>query len=530
MTDHRLFRRDFLALSTLLPMARPRPAWGADAPPAALDPARVGALVRPFMERFDIPGVAVGITAGGAHYAAGLGVRRLGHPELVDGHTLFAIGSNTKSFTCAAIAQLVDGGKLAWDTPVRHYIPEFRMSDPVATEAMTVRDLLVHRSGLSLGAGDLMYFPASTHVAGDALKALPFLKLERGFRAGYAYDNILYVVAGLLIERVTGRGWRDVITDNLLKRIGIMDTVASRWLVHKDNVAGRHARLGPPVRGMGPVREVEPDETPMIDAAGGINASAADILKWLDVQMSHGKLPDGERLWSESAASDLWTPATIVDSSDGPTAANPTRSVTTTYALGLAMSDYRGERIIGHTGGVNGMVTQTAMLPARKIGVAVFSNIEDEVSVAIRNAILDMMIGAPAFDWVAAWSKHVTMVTKEALARAGAELTQAPPGGPSLALSAYVGRYRDPWYGEVDVALKDGALAIDFVPTPVYKSVLEPWGKDAFRTRFPPLAGEDAVVSFHVQNGSIRHVTMRPLSPLADFSCDFQDLALDRID
>ncbi|GAA0738414.1 serine hydrolase [Sphingomonas japonica] len=494
------------------------------------DATAIDAIVEPWLGRFDIPGLAIAIVRpGSAPYLKGYGVRTLGKAARVDAHTRFGIASNSKSFTAACIALLVADGKLAWDDPVRKHLPEFRMKDPVATENLTVRELLVHNSGLALGAGDLMQFPASDRPASDALKALPYLPFARGFRTGYAYDNILYVVADLLIERVSGKPWHAFVAERLLRPIGMTDAVPALRFLKTNNVAGRHARLGPPVRGMGAVEVIAPDEGPMTDAAGGINASVTDIAKWLQVQLSLGRLPDGSQLWPAEASAEMWTPRTIVAGTPGPTDDLPQRGVTQTYALGWFVQDYRGERLIHHSGGLSGQITQTALLPHRGIGVAVFTNTEDGPSSAIRNALLDHLIGASAFDWPAAYAARVSAGQAEALASVAGGIDTAPPGKPSLPLAAYAGRYRDPWYGDVVVAERGGALQIDFVPTPVFKSALEPWGTDSFRTRFPKGAGEDAVVSFAVAGGKVTGVTMKPLSPLADFSYDFHDLAFEPV-
>ncbi len=522
MSGFQTTRRRALALSlgSAAALAVPGWAWAAD-----LDEAEVDAIVQPFMAAFGTPGIAVAIVRPGAPaFVKGYGVRTLGKPGAVDAHTRFGIASHSKAFTAAALALLVDAGKIGWEDPVVKHIPEFRMYDPAVTQMMTVRDLLVHRSGLPLGAGDLMFFPTGSHVAADALKALPYLKPARGFRAGYDYDNILYIVAGVLIERVAGMPWDRFVETRLFAPIGMADAVGSRGSLRTGNVAGRHARLGPPVRGVGKLEVVQPDEGAMVDAAGGINASVSDMAKWLQVQLDQGRLPDGKKLWSPEQAKEMWAPQTITASSDGPTAENPVRAILQTYALGWFVQDYRGLRLVQHSGGLSGQVTYSGMLPSRGIGVSVLSNVEEPVSSAIRNAILDRLIGAPAFDWVGAYGSRMKKGQEDALASVEGGVDTAPAGGPSLPLKAYAGRYRDPWYGEVVVGEKGGRLSIDFVPTPAFKSVLEPWGPDTFRTRFAKDAGEDAVVRFAVKDGTVTGMTMKALSPLADFSYDFHHL------
>ncbi|MBA17179.1 MAG: serine hydrolase [Sphingomonas sp.] len=525
MSGFSVTRRQALALSSGGLATLATPAWARH---ALLDDglaAKADAVVAAFMEKFETPGIGVAVVRPGVEpFLKGYGVRTMGQAAPVDVHTRFGIASNSKAFTAAALAMLVDAGKLDWEDPVTKHIPEFRMYDPAVTAMMTVRDLLVHRSGLPLGAGDLMFFPASSHVPEDALTALPYLKPARGFRAGYDYDNILYIVAGLLIARVSGERWEDFVSTRLLRPLGMADAVPSRDMLDTPNVAGRHARLGPPVRGMGAMEVVQPDESVMMNAAGGIQASVSDIAHWLSAQMAFGVLPDGERLWSREQAMEMWTPQTIIGASNGPTPEYPARPVTTTYALGWFCQDYRGERLIQHSGGLSGQVTQTAMLPGRGIGVAVFSNTEDGVSAGIRNALLDHLIGAPAFDWVNWLDTRVASYQQQSLAAISGGIDTAPEGGPSLPLSAYAGRYRDPWYGDIVVSEKDGGLFIDFTPTPVFKSPLTPWGPDAFRTNFAKDAGEDAVVTFTVADGKVTGVTMKPLSPLADFSYDYQHL------
>jgi CubicO group peptidase (beta-lactamase class C family) len=516
-------RRAILALGVGSAAALSLPAWAQGAAPldTAIDP-----IVANFMRAFDTPGIGVAIVRRGqAPWLKGYGVRTMGKPGAVDVHTRFGIASNSKAFTAAALAMLAEEGKLDWDDPVTKHLPEFRMADPAVTGMFTVRDLLVHRSGLPLGAGDLLYFPQSSADAAKVVRALQYLKPVRGFRTGYDYDNILYIVAGVLIERLSGKSWRDFVTQRILVPLGMTDAVASRDLLRTDNVAGRHARLGPPVRGVGPMQVIAPDEGPLIDAAGGINASVADIAKWLELQLAQGALPDGKRLWSAAAGNAMWQPQVIMSSSDGGTDLNPARPVMSGYALGWVVQDFRGTRLISHSGGLSGQVTQTAFLPAKGIGVAVFSNSEDGVSGGIRNAILDHLLGTtPAYDWVASAVARTTMARENAAASMAAQNATPPEGKPSLPLASYAGRYRDAWYGDIIVSVKRKALHIDFVPTPQFASALEPWGTDTFRTRMPPGAGEDAVVSFAVKDGAVTGVTMKALSPLADFSYDFHHL------
>jgi len=492
-------------------------------PPGATH-ARVSDIVARFMREFQIPGIGIAIVrADRPAFVRGYGIRTLGQRGQIDVHTQFAIASNSKAFLSASFAMLVDEGKLGWEDPVVKHLPEFRMYDPAVTAMMTVRDLFVHRSGLPLGAGDLLQFPKSDRTREDILHALQYLKPARGFRAGYAYDNCLYIVAGIVLERVSGLDWDRFVTTRIFEPLGMQDAVSNVSLV-RTNHAGRHARLGPPVRGMGQLKVIATEETALTGPAGSINVSVAGIVPWLEVQIARGVLPDGRRLWSDAQSNEMWTPQTITESTPGPTRDMPQRPVMEGYALGWHVADYRGRRMIWHRGVHFGQITHTALMPEQGIGLVVYSNTEDPEPISgIRYALLDLELGTPAFDWLAAARKAIAKTEAEVRTLVGGGDIKAPPGGPTLSLDHYAGRYRDPWYGDVVVARKDNGLAIDFTRTPIFKGILEPFGVDAFRTRFPTGA-EDAVVTFGVSEGTVTGITMKALSPLADFSFDFTDL------
>jgi CubicO group peptidase (beta-lactamase class C family) len=493
----------------------------------AADSTRIGALVERFMKEFEIPGVGIAIVRPGQpDFVQGYGVRTLGQPALIDAHTQFAIASNTKAFLTACLALLVDSGKLRWDDPVIQYLPQFQMYDEAVTRLMTVRDLLVHRSGLPLGAGDLMQFPPGDHTAQDLLHALRYFKPATGFRAGYAYDNILYIVAGMLLEQVSGLSWDRYISTRLFEPLGMANAVSNPTLVRGANRTGRHARLGPPIIGMGKLEVVAPAESALIAPAGGINASISDAVPWLKVQLGRGALPDGRRLWSTTQADEMWKPQTIVSSGPGPGADRPQRSVMQGYALGWGVSEYRQRRMLAHAGGVVGQISRTTLFPDDGIGFVVYSNTGDEDPISgLRYALADHLLGAPEFDWVAATRNDITKVQAQVMAAVGTGDFKAPPGGLSIALDRYVGRYRDPWYGDIVITRDGELLRVNFTHTPIFKSALEPFGPDSFRTRFPRGAGEDALLHFAVQEGQVAGISLKALSPLADFSFDFQDLA-----
>ncbi|NGZ85225.1 serine hydrolase [Duganella aceris] len=496
--------------------------------PPPFDSSGFDAIVGRFMQAFELPGVALAVAGpNGRAYVRGYGVRELGRPALVDVETSFAIASTSKAFLAACLAMLVDDGKLAWEDPVRRHLPEFELHDPAASEMMTVRDLLLHNSGLPLGAADLMQFPRSDHRLEEILAALRHFPLGARFRSGYAYDNCLYLVAGMLLERVAGLSWDDFVAQRVFAPLGMAGAVANPTLVTGANRAGRHARLGPPIIGMGALELVTPDESALIGPAGGINCGAAALLSWLQVQLGRGALADGRRLWSEAQADQMWAPRTLISCGPGPTAGQPQRSVLQAYALGWGVSDYRGRRMITHGGALAGQTSRVTLLPEQGIGFALLSNSGDaEPLSGLRYALLDYLLNVPCHDWLDASRNAIASAQAQVFALVGQGDFVAPVGGPGLPLSSYAGRYRDAWYGEVEVGCDEGGLSIAFSRTSALRGRLESFGTDCFRTRFARGAAEDAVVQFHLAEGAVSHVTLRALSPLADFSFDYHDLLL----
>ncbi len=502
----------------------------------------VGAAVDKFaldvMAAFpDEPGLGIAVVENGqVTLTKGYGVKRLGAPAKCDENTLFGIASNTKAMTAAVIAMLVEEGKLEWDAPVTKYMPAFQMKDPVVTQLMTVRDLLVHRSGLTLGAGDLMIWPSPTHTRADIVAGLKYLPIGGQFRGGYAYDNVLYVAAGVLIETVTGKSWEDNIQTRILTPLGMTDTVPTPSQVKdRSRRAEPHARLGPPVRGLGPQTVLPYDGS--FDAAapaGGVNATPHDIAKWMQVQLGLGVAADGKRLWSEASSKEMWKPQTITASSEGPAPDTPTRPTIQAYALGWFVQDHRGERILWHTGGLAGFISYTGLLPGRKSGIMVMTNAEEgAVLRSLRYGGPDRLQGRSDFDWIGYSKKLQAENDAQTIKDAAKAVTPSSGAKPSLPLDAYAGVYRDPWYGTVTVAVsgkgKKQALTVSFDKTPLLRGKLEAFDGETFKTVFDDRTQEDAFFTFDLKDGKVVSALVKAVSPLADFSYDYQDLRLAKV-
>jgi CubicO group peptidase (beta-lactamase class C family) len=489
-------------------------------------PPDIDALVARVMRSFEVPGLALAIVKDGqVSLAKGYGVRKLGDSAAVDARTLFGIASNTKVFTATALGLLVEEGKIAWDAPVVDYLPWFMMYDPYVTRELTVRDLLVHRSGLGLGAGDLLWWPESTYNRRQVAERLRFIKPATSFRSAYAYDNVLYLVAGELVHAVTGRTWEDFVGERILKKVGMTaSNVRHSAAAAGGNVAAPHARVG------GALRPIAPFTSDNTNPAGGVNSGAEDMAKWMLVRLARGRLADGTFLYSERTARELEKPVTILPNPEPPAELAPLKAHFRAYALGLDVRDYRGYLVIDHTGGLPGYVSIVTLLPERNLGVAILTNAEaTSAFYALTQQIVDYDLGAPAMDWPAAYLKRDARIA-ERTARAVGESSSArdATSKPSLPFAKYAGVYTDAWYGDVAIEESAGKLVLRFTRTPALTGDLEHWQYDTFVVRWRDRElRADAFVTFALDpDGSIDRVKMAAVSPETDFSYDFQDLDL----
>ena len=502
------------------------------ASPAAADlPAGFDARVEALRQQAGVPGLAIAVVEQGrVTLAKGYGVRRLGSDPRVDADTIFMTGSTGKAITTAALATLVDAGKLAWDDRVIDHLPGFAMYDPWVTREMTVRDLLVHHSGLGLGAGDLLVIPRGSLSRAEVIRRLRYIKPATSFRSSYAYDNVLYIVAGQLIEAVSGQTYEDYVREHVFRPAGMR--TATSDAPHRLATANRaqpHARLGA-VRGVGEQQVIdERDElSPASTAAGLLALSANDLARWLQIQLAHGALPGGGRLFSEAASKEMWTPQTIEPLSSAPAELAGVAPTYQNYALGWEVRDYHGARLIWHAGGVFGYTTIVALLPDRDIGFAITINAEDSiVRMGLMYDLLDHYLGLPAQDW----PSHYQAYLKRRLGAAAAAVEQAAATpakvGPSLPPARYAGSYDDAWYGRVAIGEDAKGLTIDFTNTPRMTGRLTHYQYDTFIARFDDKGIEPAYLTFALDAaGAVAQVTLKPVSPTADFSFDYQDLLL----
>ncbi len=489
---------------------------------------QIDSLTELTLKTFDVPGIAVAVVKDGKIiHAKGYGVRSLNTKQKVDENTLFGIASNSKAFTVAALGILVDEGKLKWDDKVTDYIPEFRMYNPYVTEEFTVRDLLTHRSGLGLGAGDLMFWPdSSDFTKKDMIHNLRYLKQASSFRTKFDYDNNLYMVAGEVVARVSGMSWEDFIQKRILDPMNMSSSAPSyKLLKNKSNVIDPHA----PVDGV--VKVIRRDWNEAANSAGGIYSNLTDMCKWIIMQMNNGKYGDGKKLFSEDVHEEMWTPQTII----------PVRGETpynthfASYGLGWFLSDVHGYKQATHTGGLAGIVTQVTLIPEMQLGIIIFTNQQSGAAfTAITNTIKDSYFGIKNRDWVKLNHDRVVAAEaneKEITAKVWKDIDAQQKNNTKTDINLFTGTYTDKWFGDVVISASNGKMWFKSKRSFLLNGEMFPYKGNTFIVKWDDRSMDaDAYVMFDLDNdGKASGMKISAISPLTDFSFDFQDLDFKKV-
>jgi CubicO group peptidase (beta-lactamase class C family) len=512
------------------------PALAQTAPPVAtpLDVAAIDAVVARTLKAFDVPGIAVAVVKDGqVVLAKGYGVSSLKTKAPMDANTLFGIASNTKAFTAAALGLLVDEGKLRWDDKVTDYVPEFKMYDPYVTAEFTVRDLLTHRSGLGLGAGDLMFFPdSSDFTVKDVIHNLRYFKPVSSFRSKFDYDNNLYIVAGEVVARVSGQPWADFVETRLTKALGMSRTATDfTRLPDPTNVIDAHGQVE------GRVQVIQRDRSPIVAPCGGMYSSVNDLSKWVMMLMGGPGAPPA--LLKPQTQWELWSPQTILPVRPVPAKYLPYsyNMHFSAYGLGWFLRDVRGYKEISHTGGQIGMVTEVKLLPELHLGIIVLTNQESgDAFTAISTTIEDHYLGMTGLDRVQLYAdgaKEGQTDDTKATAAVWQQVATAQKSAPKKPdFKAFVGRYHDAWLGDVTVYGQGNQLWLKAQRAPRLLGQLLPYRGNTYAVRWKARSmNADAFATFSLDDqGRATSIKMKPISPATDFSYDFQDLDLQRVD
>lgn len=490
----------------------------------------VDSIVNKSMDLIPQAGVAVAVIQDGkVVLSKGYGVASVKTKAKVDGNTLFSIASNSKAFTTMALGLLVDQGKLNWTDKVIDYIPEFKMYDPYVTENFNIQDLLTHRSGLGLGAGDLMFIPSGgDYTIDDIIKSFQYQTPTSAFRTKYDYDNLLYMVAGEVIHRISGESWADFVQNHIMMPLH-MDRSASIYynLKSKENVAEAHKVE------KGKVIQIEAyDENRAIGAAGGIYASVNDLSKWMLMHLNDGKLDDGTQFISPKSHNEMWKAHTNMYFNAKP--AKPYRTHYNAYGLGWKLQDKNGYTTVSHTGGMPGMLSQVVMIPELNAGIVVLTNAAPGgySFISVTREIEDALIGVNGRDWVMTMKNYIEHSDGHADSVVNAVWeTVKKAKTKHLIKEDFVGTYNDNWFGNVEITLKYGDLWFKATRSPKLTGKMEYYRANTFAIKWTYRDMDcDAFAIFSLdENGKAQSIQMKGISPNIDFSFDFQDLDLKRV-
>ncbi len=434
------------------------------------------ASINASMKEWKVPGAAVAIVQGqSAVYMKGFGVREMGKNEPVTSDTLFDIGSCTKAFTSAAIAMLVDDGKMQWDGKVNAYVPFFHLRDPFADESVTIRDILTHRTGVP--PTDLLWevFPGASRE--ELIRRLADAHPNAGFRTKFQYQNVMYATAGYAVGQVTHSTWDDVIRTRIFQPLGMNASDTSSVDAQKSFDHATPHTQDPD----GSVKAIPWHNIDNIGPAGSINSSARDMAKWMTLQLNNG-MYDGKQLISEKNMREMQTPQMVIElGSEIPTVFFPD-STQLSYGLGWFVQQYRGHELILHAGDIDGFSTMVVLIPEIHTGYFVVINLDSFYRQVLSYEIADRLLGLPDAGWAAHFKKlEADLRAEEKSHEADWESKRTPGTHPSRDLSAYAGTYNNVEYGDAEIVMEDQKLALHFHSI---KSDLDHFQYDTFVVKF----------------------------------------------
>ena len=434
--------------------------------------------VKQVMHDWHVPGLAIAVVQDGkVVLARGYGVRELGTPGKVDADTLFDIGSNSKAFTVAALGTLVASGKLAWDTRVVDELKDFRLASAYVAQNLTLRDLLLHRSGY---CDPSKAWYASD--AGDIIRRVRFQKPDYGFRTTFCYNNVQYLMASRFIPVITDKSWNDYVSAHLFSPLGMTHTVSSEAGVEAAiDVAAPHGMIDDKVA---VIPRYWPHNMDVFAAVGGIWSSANDMSHWLRMLLADGKY-DGRTVLDPAVLKTMQTPQILIAADTGvgkEIRAWMPGGAFYSYGLGLFVQDDDGHKVVWHAGDIDGMASALVLVPDARLGIVVLSNMDHaNARFAIVARVLQDFLKLPAHDL-----EPALLATDRKEAAAGAAMsrklaaTRVPNDRPPLPLSAYAGTYADKLDGTVRVVLEHGRLRLQ-MDDPGFSGPLQPWHGNTFR-------------------------------------------------
>lgn len=497
---------------------------------AQIEERKLDELIQNTIKTFEVPGMSVGIIKDGKTvYSKGFGIASMNSGSKMNDETLVGIASNSKGFTGVALAILADEGKLNWDDKVTKFIPEFRMYDAYATQEVTVKDLITHRAGLGLGQGDLMFFPeGGTYTIKDIVHNVRYLKPEHSFRNKMDYNNIMFIVAGEVITRVSGLSWAEFIEQKILKPVGMNQSFGS---YNRAKAAGVSNMISAHAPSEGKVIQVPHDWNETANAAGGIVSNIKDMLTWAEFLNNGFTTKDGKKLVSDKQIQQLWQ----IQQPSPVALKNPYDTQNYGYGLGWFIGDVKGYKQVQHSGGLIGTVTHFTLIPDMKLGIVVLTNQQSGAAfTTITNTVKDAYLGIEDRNWLKTYSERMAKLNadfekgkKEVFAKAE-EFRKSKKC--TVNAEQITGIYNDPWFGDVEIIQSGKTYRIASKTSPRLKGELIPYSSNTFIAKWDDRSYDaDAFVLFTFdENGKALSAKMKPISDITDFSFDFEDLDLTR--
>ena len=497
---------------------------------AQLTSEKIDLLMQDALTKFKVAGAAIAVVKDGKIiHQKGYGVASIETKKAVNENTNFQIASNSKAFTTAALSILEDEGKLKWTDKVKDYIPEFKMYNDYVTENFNIQDLLTHRSGLGLGVGDLMFFPdGSNFTIKDVVTSFQHFKPVSAFRTKFDYDNLLYIVAGEVIARTSGMSYEAFVQKRIIEPLQMNNSFAGKSLIKDNsNIAVPHSSAS------GTIKTIAPFGDQINGAAGGIISNVSDMAKWMIVRLNKGKYGADLKttLFSEKNYSEMWRIHTVEEANPNPRY----NSHFSGYGLGWELGDEKGNLKVSHTGGLPGMLSLVVMYPDQNLGFVILTNTESGgggLFSAIGNTIGDSYLGLDDFGWtdkMVEWMKQDKSTGDDVTAKVWEKVKASK--NIKVKNEDFIGIYADKWFGEIEVFEKDKQLWFRSLRSPKLNGPMAFYNANTFAIKWEYQAMNcDALAMFSLdETGKAQSIKMKGISPNIDFSFDFQDLDLVRV-
>lgn len=445
------------------------------------------------MQLWQIPGLSISVVKDGEIlYSNAFGLGHVKSDSKVSPHSLFGISSVSKSFTAAAVAILVDEGKLTWDTKIVDILPEFKLKDTFATQNVTLRDALSHKVGISRVLGSRLRY-LTTSSTEELIEKLQYFDFDASFRSSFVYSNLMYAVVGKVIEIVSGESYSSFVENRLFKPLEMQAEVSL------EGYQKRKDRSYPYQLIEGKMQEISPRDWDQARSAGGIYASSTDLAKWMIMQMGGG-VYKGNRLISQTQLFEMHRPQNVRSQILPYTAQN-------TYGFGWHITDYSGKRVLFHSGRSDGFAVASFMVPELELGVVVMSNAHSNLGEAIAYEVMDLYLGNPQRDWIQLHhTSYLASLKQTQSKRDSIDFQKKSESENTFSKKDLVGVYVSDQYEKLEIKNSSRGLYVELWDDKFMKGDLEFWEGNIFRTVWRERALREEFLEIIMEEGEMKGV------------------------